>query len=101
MKATWQATRINGLLTTTGIMILAGHKLIFKPIPGYEAAATVFCDNLNSAQAAGCTPENIFTYTVESGNGMTEDWSAPFEPAGVSPEVVAANLIAAAVLHRM
>ena len=83
----------DGNLRTVGVLVLSPKELAFKALPQYNALAETVQADINSSLQK-LPGETVFNYYVnEHGNGVTSDWSEPFDTEADSLEEAVNHLI--------
>lgn len=80
-------------LRTVGVLVISPTQIAFFA-PKLHAATAAEFNQQFAALREKMKPSDIFSYYIDSGNGVTTEWSEPGEAEGADIETVAAELLA-------
>lgn len=80
-----------GHLVHVGVLILSGDVITYRAPARHSAAEYQMNQTIQACEAM--QPSEIFEYFASQGNGVTVDWSEPFQYHAKDLEEIAADLV--------
>lgn len=102
-RASWYAMMgPDRKLHTVGVLILGENTLRFFAANGENDPTGLWWNQKLARTLVRMSPSNAFDLLVEDGgNGITNEWSAPFNAVGATPELAAQKLLSELVRDKL